>query len=317
MAKRISWPADIARCSFLFVVVAGSSVRSPVASTATNAKLGSLMPPAANIPNTIFLAGPWKPDDTIINNRKFVPHGTQFRYYDYEKVDKSAKDISDNLESLGVHGAYAALQQLRPWSFRIDLWRFMILWQHGGVYLDSKVMLWRNISDWVDLSSDDFVACYDPSSPPGKKDYGTPVLAARQESPIMLAAIRQVVANIETRYYGPRKGRYPPSHPNPQLCITGPCALTQAIEEGGFHPHVTCQQEDWDDSRADFRFVSLGPEPVTLMVFDKTMHNAMRTCRNCNSYEYVFLFHAVYCDEPTILPDEADPCLKADRQVGI
>mmetsp|Transcript_17191 Transcript_17191/g.39079 ORF Transcript_17191/g.39079 Transcript_17191/m.39079 type:complete len:311 (+) Transcript_17191:76-1008(+) len=308
MAKRISWPADIARCSFLFVVVAGSSVRSPVASTATNAKLGSLMPPAANIPNTIFLAGPWKPDDTIINNRKFVPHGTQFRYYDYEKVDKSAKDISDNLESLGVHGAYAALQQLRPWSFRIDLWRFMILWQHGGVYLDSKVMLWRNISDWVDLSSDDFVACYDPSSPPGKKDYGTPVLAARQESPIMLAAIRQVVANIETRYYGPRKGRYPPSHPNPQLCITGPCALTQAIEEGGFDPTLKCKLI-LHTSRHDDEAVTLSDNTIFVRAMP-AVHEGMEKCTTCNNYRTLFDLHSVYCDEE-VAPGEYDPCVNA------
>jgi mannosyltransferase OCH1-like enzyme len=48
-------------------------------------------------------------------------------------------EISSDLELLGIPGAYEAFKMLRPRAYRSDLWRWMILWKYGGIYIDLKI----------------------------------------------------------------------------------------------------------------------------------------------------------------------------------
>merc|ERR1719191_1042844 len=50
------------------------------------------------------MAGARYPTGAIEINRKQVSPGTEFRYYNYKQVDKSAKNISEKLESEGIDG---------------------------------------------------------------------------------------------------------------------------------------------------------------------------------------------------------------------
>merc|ERR1712060_125602 len=86
---------------------------------------------------------------------------TEFRYYDYEHVDASAKRGAFELEKHGVDGAFQAYKNLRPYAYRSDLWRYMALWDHGGIYLDAKVLLNAPLSTWVDQDNDGFACCND------------------------------------------------------------------------------------------------------------------------------------------------------------
>lgn len=66
--------------------------------------------------------------------------------------------ISDELELLGIAGAYKSFKLLRPRAFRADLWRLMATWYHGGIYIDAK-LAFNSTVDWIDFENDEFVIC--------------------------------------------------------------------------------------------------------------------------------------------------------------
>jgi len=55
-------------------------------------------------------------------------------------MDESVFQISKKLEMIGFNGTYEAFKMLRPRAFRADLWRLLILWDQGGVYIDNKLV---------------------------------------------------------------------------------------------------------------------------------------------------------------------------------
>jgi mannosyltransferase OCH1-like enzyme len=67
-------------------------------------------------------------------------------------------EISIELEEIGIFGAYRSFKLLRPRAFRSDLWRWMILWKNGGIYMDAK-MAFNTTVDWIDFENDEFVMC--------------------------------------------------------------------------------------------------------------------------------------------------------------
>ena len=56
-----------------------------------------------------------------------------------EQIEESVKMISQEMEEVGIHGAYDAFKMLRPKAYRADLWRWMALWHYGGLYMDAKM----------------------------------------------------------------------------------------------------------------------------------------------------------------------------------
>ena len=59
---------------------------------------------------------------------------------------------------MGIHNVYRSWKLLRPRAFRSDLWRWMILWKYGGVYIDAKMAFDSNV-DWLNFENDEFVMC--------------------------------------------------------------------------------------------------------------------------------------------------------------
>lgn len=208
--------------------------------TSTNS-LDGIQTSTESIPNTIFLAGPWYPGRLINLNRQFVPPDTEFRYFDYEGVNKSAKHISEKLESAGVHGAYAALTQLRPMAYRIDLWRYMILWEYGVIYLDAKMTLQNNMSNWFDRHTASFVACMSLDT----GWYATSQLAARRKEPILLQIMQRIMDNVNSHYYEMSTTKFRVGNSNPGLCITGPCAYQTYLKNTDFTPRVIAALGGW------------------------------------------------------------------------
>jgi mannosyltransferase OCH1-like enzyme len=68
------------------------------------------------------------------------------------------KEISEDLEKMEIPGAYRAFKLLRPRAFRSDLWRWMVLWKNGGIYMDAKIAFNKTV-DWLDFKNDEFVMC--------------------------------------------------------------------------------------------------------------------------------------------------------------
>ena len=38
------------------------------------------------------------------------------------------------------------------------MWRWMILWKYGGIYIDAKMAFASNV-DWLNFEDDEFVMC--------------------------------------------------------------------------------------------------------------------------------------------------------------
>ena len=76
-------------------------------------------------------------------------------------MEQSVKRISKKLEKADIFGVYAAYKSLRPVAFRKDLWMHLILWDQGGVYMDSKFFFTRPVSNWLDWDEDESILCGD------------------------------------------------------------------------------------------------------------------------------------------------------------
>ena len=96
-------------------------------------------------------------------NAKFVPAGSEFRWLSFSKKQGehpgTAQMLRDGERALIDAGVltsesrlYEGYYNLRPGAFRADLWRAVVLWQYGGMYLDNKDFFTLNVTDWLDLS---------------------------------------------------------------------------------------------------------------------------------------------------------------------
>jgi hypothetical protein len=108
---------------------------------------------------------------------------------------------------------------LVPGAFKADLWRLLVLYEHGGVYADAGTTLLAPLWQLAGGASLVFVR----ERPTRTNKYHgyiwQGVLGATARHPVIAAAIDHVVHNIRTRVYG-----------NNSLCITGPGAVGAAVK---------------------------------------------------------------------------------------
>ena len=89
-----------------------------------------------------------------------MPNGTEFHFYNQLEADASVKNISKKLEAIGITGVYDAYAALRAKSFKSDIWRWAIMWDQGGIYLDAKLFLTEK-PDWIDFENEELILCGD------------------------------------------------------------------------------------------------------------------------------------------------------------
>lgn len=266
---------------------------------ATNLDAGNR---TGSIPLQIFVTGPWlqsnenvqrivhnflpaKNEESVWINKmqqqrasaRFAPHappGTKVWYYDNDQMRQSACKISQVLEQMGaVDGACYAFLNLRPGAFRADLWRYMVLWYYGGVYLDMNLVLQTSLENWIDFKNDDMVIVDDPYSPHG--GIWNAMMATKEKSTHMLNVIRKVVENIHAQYYG----KCP-------LDITGPCAVGSVLSSV---PDIR-KQFEW----RDFRVVDIQTKQRVIAVKDDSLHFPNPETH----YDPLWKKHQIYCSQP-------------------
>ena len=114
-----------------------------------------------------------------------------FTYQLYDD-DDCYNFIKDNFDSDVLN----AFNNLIPGAYKADLWRYCVLYKLGGVYLDIK---YRPINSfkcinlcekehWV-LDSDN-------------RGIYNALMVCKPDNPILLKAIRQIVINVNVKYYG-------------------------------------------------------------------------------------------------------------------
>lgn len=247
------------------------------------------------IPNVIFFTGPWKPQAVVDGSRKVVPQHTEFRYYDNAQMAQSVHEISQELMEQGVSGAEKAFQELRPVAFKADLWRYMILWQQGGIYLDAKIMLTAPLASWVNQQSDEMAGCWDNPEAYGQGAiYWNAMLAARKHNPSLLSAIKRIISHTETHYYGEDE----PLLWHCDLSITGPVMLTRVLNitdttvATTVPPRANCTFLGTDRGQI------VGRDGTVIAKLNKQVHRATHRCKRCNVYGELFGKRQIYCSEP-------------------
>ena len=123
-----------------------------------------------------------------------------------------------------VTNAFQAFTNLRPGDQRADLWRYMVLWDEGGVYLDMHIRLLQPLSSWINFDSDDLVLVKDL----GYESYWNALMAASPKDVRLELLIKEVVRRIKDHEYG-----------KSTLDVTGPQVLYQITSSQ--HPIVQYQ----------------------------------------------------------------------------
>lgn len=221
---------------------------------------------------------------------RWAPPGTEIRYVDDAGMRASVEEISPLLESKGVHGTAKAFRSLRPGSFRADLWRLMVLWHHGGVYLDVNIVLAKKLEDFIDFEKDTLVLVKDPGVPKNclKKGvaFWNAVMASSRHNKYLLAAIAGIVRNIEKRTY--------------DWCyltdITGPSAMGNII--AGFPQYKKDIRMEYEWRNPSVRKIGdTGANSWGRRLCHKDEHLHDVLTNYDRHYTSMWLNRSIYCDE--------------------
>jgi len=89
-----------------------------------------------------------------------------------------------------------AYDRLIPGAYKADLWRYCVLFIHGGIYLDIKYMPNKDFKFIKLCTQEHFVLDAD-----GLGIYNA-FIVALPGNRILFRAIRQIVSNVQNKYYG-------------------------------------------------------------------------------------------------------------------
>lgn len=111
-----------------------------------------------------------------------------------------------------------AYRALKPGAYKADLWRYCVLYIHGGIYLDIKYQCCDgfNLSAWVDAPH----LCKDVRYERIVQGIYNACLVCPAGDPLMQRCISRVVDNVQARYYG-----------STQWDITGPTMMAQLLTD--------------------------------------------------------------------------------------
>jgi len=266
--------------------------------------------------NKIFVVGPWVPEQIALENLQMEPN-KEIHVFNYSAMARSVQLIDQELVAkVGLHGAWESWCLLRPWAYRADLWRYMILWSEGGVYLDSKMKLLAPLADWAGLLPDqEYLACCHDNGMTwsSKKRDWVPILwngalSAPQGSHVVLEAIRLVIANVQNRtntLVGEESALK--GHIHADLAVTGPILLGYAagLENLTVTEAVRVSCGFFGNSGVYIKpFQPNSAESGIVMKMDRSEHQRVRASGNI--YGDLWTQKRIYCDKK-ILSSIPDP----------
>lgn len=256
------------------------------------------------IPKIIWVTGEWSPGSTEVSHEvahnlgrpirksedvrwqtenkfgKWVPLGSYIRYFTNVNMDMSVKNISKMLDSRGIRGVDKAYFNLRPGAFRADVWRLLVLWAEGGVYLDANINLKCSLRSWIDFSKDELVLVQDGGV---EKGYWNAMMAAAPQNRYIEQAIKDIVEHIQKHYYGQ----------NP-LSITGPIALSSSFRKQSRFPKDVRIQLLWKDRKV------MNKTGKIMATKDEKIHYGFNPSKH---YDPMWHHRQVYCDQAGPEPD--------------
>ena len=169
-----------------------------------------------NIPTNVFLIFlqtvdlPNTMNETLINN---INDNPEFNFYVYD--DKMCQEFIQNNFDNNILEVYNGL---KPGAYKSDLFRYCILYIHGGVYMDVKFKLHVKLKYLIEKYGEVFVKDPDWYPDSCKRGCTNGFIIAKKNNRVFLDCIYQIETNYNSQYYG-----------NNFLYPTGPCLLGYII----------------------------------------------------------------------------------------
>jgi mannosyltransferase OCH1-like enzyme len=131
---------------------------------------------------------PVRMNNNIVLLKKNNP---RFEYFLFD--DEDCEKFIRNHYDADVLNAY---QTLIPGAYKADLWRYCILYKKGGIYLDIKYG-YVNGFKLINLTEKEHF-CLDEDN----NGIYNAIMVCKPGNKILAKAIRQIVENVKTRFYG-------------------------------------------------------------------------------------------------------------------
>jgi hypothetical protein len=114
-------------------------------------------------------------------------------------------DDNDCIEFIKTHfdaEVEDAYNKLLPGAYKADLWRYCVMYIHGGVYIDIKYQCMNGFK-FIDIMDKEHLVLERPDYSENYI-YGiyNGVIISKPENPLFLDCIKHIVHNVNTRYYG-------------------------------------------------------------------------------------------------------------------
>ena len=151
------------------------------------------------------------PDGMFKSINSWLDMNTEYEHYFFSEDDR-IDFIEKNFDSR-VLNSYL---RLIPGAFRADLWRCCVLYEKGGVYVDSDMICLKSLNELI-KDVDTFITCRD--DPMSFKFLANGFIASIPKHPFLKKMIDNIVDNVENlrvRYY---------------LDISGPGLLGKSVNE--------------------------------------------------------------------------------------
>lgn len=137
--------------------------------------------------------------------------------YEYCLID--AQERSDFIHTHFEDRVYNAYCKILPGAFKADLWRYCVLYIHGGFYVDIDTLCMGSIDRLLNETTQ-FVSVIDMNDTPGEGTHNLAngFIGSIPKHPILKICIDRVVFNVENRI-----------HPDSVLDFSGPGLLGRCV----------------------------------------------------------------------------------------
>jgi mannosyltransferase OCH1-like enzyme len=141
------------------------------------------------VPLNIFQCG----IDKKMISLDLIENNKEFNYFFFDEND-CEKFILHNYPD----DVYKAYKLLIPFDYKIDLWKYCVLYKYGGIYIHHK---FKDNIKMINLIDNNFFVNY--------KNYyynklliNTDFIITKINNPIFMIAINEIIKNVNNKYYG-------------------------------------------------------------------------------------------------------------------
>ena len=148
----------------------------------------------------------------IVNTWKEKNPNYEYKLYDDNECEAF---IKENFE----HRIYNAYCRIIPGAYKADLWRYCVLYFHGGVYVDIDTLCFSSIDNFLQDDTE-FMTPIDLNKNPDNyyNNLFNAFIASVPKSPILMNCIERIVYNVEMNHI-----------PASKLHFSGPGILGRAV----------------------------------------------------------------------------------------